>query len=64
MELDPAIDVKVVAKFNLCCLHLGHLLVEEVFDLLITGETGRTNEEALVSSVVDLLCSIFKHLEW
>jgi hypothetical protein len=64
MEVDPATDVKVVAKFNLCCLYLGHLLVDEALDLSIDGETGRTtNDEAWESSVVAFRCSIFRHLE-
>ena len=58
-------DVKVVAKFNLCCLYLEDLLVDGVFDWLVDGDTGRTSkEEALVLSVVALLCCTFKHLEW
>ena len=49
-------DVKVAAKFNLCCFHLEYLLVDEVFDWLIYGDSGgTTNEESLVFSVVALL---------
>ena len=57
--------VKVVAKFNLFCLCLELLLDEKVFDWLIGRDAGcATNEEALVSTIVDSLCSNFKHLEW
>ena len=58
-------DVKVVAKLDSCCLCLENLLVDEVYDCLIDGETWRTtNEESLVLPVVALLCYTFKHLEW
>ena len=44
-ELDPATDVKVVAKF------LGHFFLEEAFDFFVSVKSGRYNEVALVSSV-------------
>jgi hypothetical protein len=55
MELDDGTVVRAVAKFNFGCLYLVFFEEDLTMDLVLVGDTGRTEIDALSLGEHDLL---------